>query len=222
MKNPLVRVVLAVSLFASMHAVAAPVTDPANDFLGTYTGPQNGDLDVISSEVFYNNVANTLTFTAQLNAPINTTANALFVWGMDRGAGTEQFLAGTPSIGAGVFFDSVFVAAPTAGIGIVNLLDGSPNTNLPGILQISGNSISATIDAALLPSTGATVANYTWNLWPRLGTGSNTQISDFAPNPGATPGVSTNAHVTVVPEPATGSLLWLGLMTLAARRRSGR
>jgi len=222
MKNPLARVVLVASLFASMHAVAAPTTDPAGDFLGTYTGPQNGDLDVISSEVFYNNVANTLTFTAQLNAPINTTANALFVWGVDRGTGTEQFLAGTPSIGAGVFFDSVFVAAPTAGVGIVNLLDGSPNTTLPGILQISGNSISATIDAALLPSKGAALSAYSWNLWPRLGTGSNTQIADFAPNPGAVPGVSTNALVTTVPEPATASLLALGLLPLAVRRRAAR
>jgi hypothetical protein len=44
-----------------MHAVAAPVADPAGDFLASYAGPQNGDLDVISSEVFYDNVANTLT-----------------------------------------------------------------------------------------------------------------------------------------------------------------
>jgi len=220
MKRHLIRALLALSLLAGVEAAAAPVVDGAGDFLGTYTGPQNGDLDVITSEVFYDTGANTLTFTATLNAPINTTANALFVWGVDRGAGTEQFLAGAPPIGNGVFFDSVFVAAPTAGVGIVNLLNGSPNTNLPGILQISGSSISATISAALLPSTGAAFTAYSWNLWPRLGTGSNTQISDFAPNPGAVPGVSTNALVTVVPEPATASLLALGLLSLAVQRRS--
>jgi hypothetical protein len=138
---------------------------------------------------------------------------------VDRGNGTEQFLAGTPSVGAGVFFDSVFVAAPTPGVGIVNLLDGSPQTTLPGILQISGNSISATISAALLPSTGSALSDYTWNLWPRLGTGNNAQIADFAPNESPVAGVSTNASVTVVPEPGSLSLLALGLASLTASRR---
>src|SRR5262245_18630079 len=183
MKRNLIRVLLALSLLTGVQASALPVVDGAGDFLGTYTGPQNGDLDVLSSEVFYDTVANTLRFTATLNAPINTSANALFVWGVNRGAGTEQFLLGTPPIGNGVFFDSVFVAAPTAGLGIVNLLNGSPNTNLPGILQISGNSISATISASLLPSTGAALTDYSWNLWPRLGNGNNNQVADFAPNP---------------------------------------
>lgn len=220
MKRNLVRVLLMSSMLVGLQASASPVIDAAGDFLGTYTGPQAGDLDVLQSEVFYDTSANTLTFTATVNAPILTTANVLLVWGVDRGAGTEQFLAGSPPIGAGVFFDSVFVAAPSAGAGIVNLLNGSPNTTLPGILQISGNSISATIDANLLPSTGDPFTAYSWNLWPRLGTGSNTQVADFAPNPSATPGTSTNAFVTVVPEPATASLLSLGLVALAARRRA--
>jgi hypothetical protein len=219
MKRHFVRAVLAFSALAAVQAGATPVTDPAGDFLGTYTGPQAGDLDVIQSEVFYDTGANTLTFTATLNAPINTTANVLLVWGVDRGAGTEQFLAGAPPIGNGVFFDSVFVAVPTAGIGVVNLLNGSPNTNLPGILQINGSSISATISAALLPSTGDPFTAYSWNLWPRLGQGSNNQVADFAPNAGAVPGVSTNALVTVVPEPASAAMLALGLTSLAARRR---
>ena len=104
----------------------------------------------------------------------------------------------------------------------MNLLDGSPQTTLPGILQISGNSISATISAALLPSTGDPLTAYSWNLWPRLGTGSNTQIADFAPDPGAVPGVCTNALVTVVPEPASLGMLSLGLVSLAAWRRRVR
>jgi hypothetical protein len=222
MKKHLVRAALAFAALAATQAGAAPITDPAGDFLGTYTGPQAGDLDVISSEVIYNTDANTLTFNATLNAPINTTANVLLVWGVDRGAGTEQFLAGTPPIGNGVFFDSVFVAVPTAGVGVVNLLNGSPNTTLPGILQINGSSISATISAVLLPSTGDPLTAYSWNLWPRLGQGSNNQVADFAPNPGAVPGVSTNALVTVVPEPASAGLLALGLISFAAWRRRAR
>ena len=112
MKKLLARALLAFSALVAIQAGAAPIADPAGDFLGTYTGPQNGDLDVIASEVIYNTDANTLTFNATLNAPINTTANVLLVWGVDRGAGTEQFLAGTPPIGNGVFFDSVFGRCP--------------------------------------------------------------------------------------------------------------
>ena len=43
MKKALVRALLVLSALVGIQANAAPITDPAGDFLGTYTGPQNGD-----------------------------------------------------------------------------------------------------------------------------------------------------------------------------------
>ncbi|HXZ85954.1 MAG TPA: PEP-CTERM sorting domain-containing protein [Myxococcota bacterium] len=190
-------------------------TDPANDFLSTYTGPQNGDVDVISSDVVFHPAANTLTFSATFNAPVNTTPGALYVWGLDRGAGAELLMGGTPPIGGGIVFDSVFVAIPGNGAGLVNLFDGSAGTTLPGVVQVNGNSVVATVSAALFPSKGFATSDYLWNLWPRVGSDSanNAQISDFAPD-------NTVLQVTL-PEPSALALAALGLAALvAARRRS--
>jgi PEP-CTERM motif-containing protein len=196
-------------------SLASPITDPAGDFLPTYTGPMNGDVDVLSSEVTYNTKANTFTFAATFNGPVNTTPNALYVWGIDRGAGSELLLGGTPPIGAGIPFDSVFVAVPGAGVGLVNLLDGSAATTVPGLV-VSGNSVMETISASLLPSKGFAPSAYLWNLWPRVGSdnANNAQISDFAPD-------NTIVPVTVTPEPATLALLGAALSSLVAIRRRG-
>jgi len=208
--------VLAIGLGLALGArqsLASPVSDPAGDFLPTYTGPQNGDVDVLSSEVFYNTKANTLTFTATFNGPVNTTPGALYVWGIDRGAGSELLLGGTPPIGGGIPFDSVFIAVPSAGVSLVNLLDGSAMTTVPG-LQVNGDSVAATISASLFPSKGFAPSAYLWNLWPRVGSdnANNAEISDFAPD-------NTIVPVTVTPEPASPTLLGLALGSMLWMRR---
>ena len=153
-------------------------------------------------------------FGATMSAPIGTTAGASYVWGIDRGAGTERFVGGTPSVGASVFFDVVLALTP-AGVGSVrNLLAGDPGpfTLAPGAVTISGNTIVAHVPVADLPSQGRAFGAYGWNLWPRDGNG-NATISDFAPD-AATPRV-----VSMVPEPATAAL-WLagGLLMIGLRR----
>jgi PEP-CTERM motif len=194
----------------SVFALGAP--DPQNDFLPTYTGVHAGDLDVLFAYGLYNAGTQSFTFGATMSAPIGTTAGALYVWGFDRGAGTERFVTGTPSVGAGVFFDSVLVLTNT-GSATVNLLNGTTFTLAAGAVDISGNSITATVPAADLPSRGRSLDQYGWNLWPRLGAG-NAAISDFAPD------ASTPIVATVVPEPATAALLLAGgLALLTARRR---
>ena len=37
----------------STPLLAAAITDPVNDFLPTFAGPHNGDLDVLSAEVLF-------------------------------------------------------------------------------------------------------------------------------------------------------------------------
>lgn len=211
---------LAASLLLLPGTTRAQVADAVGDFLPTYTGIQGGDLDVISTSV-------TLTptdflFSATMNGAIGTTTTfdpsgnlvrGLYVFGVDRGTGTPRLAAGTPSIGGDILFDAV-VTISALGVGTVNTLPGA--TTLPSAdVVISGNSLFARVPVALLPSTGFDLSAYTFNLWPRLGAGSNTQISDFAPDSG-------NATVTAIPEPATVALMapiLLPLLGLARRRR---
>src|SRR5262245_31314696 len=55
-------------LLLSSPGGADPVSDPVGDFLPTYEGPLEGDLDVVSSEVIYR--GDDFLFSATLDAPI--------------------------------------------------------------------------------------------------------------------------------------------------------
>ena len=183
------------------------VTDPAGDFLAGYTGPKAGDLDVLTAGVTFDGTRFVLT--ATMNGAIGTTAGALYVWGVDRGAGTARF----PTLAPGVTFDSVIslqavrdASGALTGAGTVNLIVGGGSSTLTASdVLISGSTITATVLASALPTQGFTPANYTFNLWPRLGTGNNNQISDFAPD-------NSNLRASSVPEPS--SLVLCGLAAL--------
>lgn len=210
---------------ASGAAGAVAITDPVGDFLPSYLAsgrPAGADLDVVSAEVIYHPGSHQFQFVGTMAGAIGSTPAAggespLYVWGVDRGQGTERFLAGNPSIGDGVAFDSVVILRPNGTI-TVNLFGlGGGATNLVGAL-INGNTISAFLSETLLPSTGAAFSGYTWNLWPRFGAGLNAQISDFAPNEAAGAIDAANAPVTV-PEPSTMALFGIGALAIARRRQ---
>ena len=200
---------VAASLLATtpQHGGAQPITDPAGDFLPTFVGPRNGDLDVLSAQVLFNGAR--FTFTSQLNGIVGTTSNAIFVWGVNRGSGTSP---------GGVFpadvrFDAVVVLNPAGGSFVRDLVTAT-STPLSGV-SFSGGVITGLVPLAMLPSQGFAPGAYMVNLWPRTGFGDNTLISDFAPN-------TTSVAVSTVPEPGTWALLSTGLVLLggvAARRR---
>lgn len=202
---------LALSLLCMPNALtSAVILDPAGDFIDVYTGPENGDLDVLRAEVILDPAAGTLTFTSTSAGDIGITDTGIFVWGINRGAGFANFAdIGLPD----VMFDAVVIITAGGG-GFVTTLDDNMQTNLPAAdITISGADISATAPLSLLPSLGFSPADYTVNLWPRSAPiiDQVEVISDFAPD-------DTNAAVTVIPEPATFGLLGLSLAGLAYAR----
>jgi hypothetical protein len=218
------RRLLAVPLFclaaSSSHALVLGVSDAANDFLPSFTGTKNGDLDVLFAYALYDGSKQEFTFGATFAGVIGTTASTSYVWGIDRGTGTERFLSGSPALGTGVFFDAVLVVS-NLGVATVNRFNGSGALQGGGV-TISNNSISVVVPVANLPSTGKAFADYGWNLWPRsTAIAGNAGISDFAPN-AATLVVQ---NVAAVPEPENYALLLAGLGLIGAivqRRKHGR
>ena len=217
MKTKMARqLVLAALAMAAASAVQAQgITDATGDFLTTYVGPKNGDVDVTSAFAGYDPSSNRFSFSGTFASAVGTTPGAFYVFGLDRGAGTARFVAGTPSVGQGVLFDAVVFLRPDSTARVIRFV-GTTNTFTElaaGTATITGNTISGSIDGSLLPSTGLTSANYTWNLWPRTG-GTNDTIADFAPD-------RNNVQVSAVPEPETYALFaaGLGLLGLVKRRR---
>ena len=200
---------------AVSHAVAT--TDPVGDLLSTYPGPRGGDLDVVTTDVIYN--GNSFLFTTTLAAPVGTTPGGFYVWGLDRGQGTArfgQFTVGNNTYDArGVLFDSVVILRPGGASQVTDLVAGTPPTTLAAsAVSISGNQLSGTVAATLLPSLGLAPDRYTYNLWPRFTSAENpiagnAQITDFAPD--NSNNVVSVARTGTVPVPST---LALGLLSL--------
>ena len=202
----------ALAVLASLPAPgarAAAVVDPANDFLSTYTaGPQNGDLDVLNTNVIFNGA--NFTLSATLNGAIGTTPGSIYVFGLNRGTNNAPFGAFAP----GVLFDAVVIARPDTTATVTNI-GGATFQLAAGAVSINGSSLSLTVPLADLPTQGFAASSYQYNLWPRDGAGNNNQISDFAPD-------NRVVGVSVVPEPRTTTLLLLvgaAFPWLAWRRR---
>ena len=217
------RLVLATAIAAALSPAVAPLADAAA-FLPSYTGPQSEALDLSSIAVTFDGTNFDLNSVS--SAPIaSSPAGSLFVWGVNRGAGAAAFATATPtatnpSIGSNVLFDAVLAINPATDTAtVVNTTNGAV-TPLPAAdLTISGDTINAVLPASLLPSTGFAPADYTFDLWPRVGTGLNDQVAQFD---GATNSTNpVNLSATLVPEPGSLAVLAgsLALLALALRPR---
>lgn len=208
--------VLGLSMMAA-PAVAAEVTDAAGDFLPSYTGPLNGDMDLLSARAVLHPSA--LDLTAVVNGAVGTTAGGFVAFGVNRGAGTPGlFQATDPKIGPHALHDAVILLRPNLTGTVVLVGPGGALTfqNLAaGAVTVSGDTIMGDIPLAFLPSNGFAPEDYTYVAWTRSAPGSNAFVGDFAPD-GATFRAS-------VPEPSTWAVLILGFAAAGAalRRRAG-
>jgi hypothetical protein len=207
----------ALALAFGTTAAHATELDPQGDFLATYTGPQNGDLDVLSLSATY--TASGVTLTSTMNGSVGTTAGSVFLWGVDRGSGTQRLIdSGPPAVGpSGILLDAVVrfesggggrvVTFPAVGLPITTILD-------PSIVSISGNTISGTIPFDLLPSTGFAPQDYRYIFWTRSALGSQSLIADLAPD-------EHSFAASAVPEPRTWAMMLMGFGTIgySVRRR---
>lgn len=219
----LCKVAAAAALLASAATASATVTDPADDFLPTYTGAQDADLDILSGGVTFDGTS--FFVTATVGGPIDATTGQLYAWGIDRGAGTPRIdLLRDPDIAPGILFDAVLVMLPNGTLTVVTIpAMGAPTfTNLAGGTVVDGANISANIPLSLLPSTGFAPEDYTFGFWSRLrvnpaADGTNNEIADFLAGSGA-------LNARAVPEPGTWltMLLGFGLIGSAMRTRRAR
>jgi hypothetical protein len=194
-----IHIALAVlPIIISSPALATTVTDPVGDILPSFVGTGSPDLDVTSFSVDLDSSATTFSLAAVLAGDINSALAGFYVIGVDTGAGAIAPFAGIGE--PNVRFDQVIIVQKngTATLG-GNSLD----------VLLSGNQFTVSVPVALLPSTGATPANYGFNVWLREGatvTG-NSQITDFAPDNAL---LSAHGIVHAVPEPATWLTMLLG------------
>ena len=176
-------------------AHALPFIDSSNDFLTSYAGARDADLDVVQVDVVIDPQAQTITFSGTMRGNIDPRSPKLYVFGVDRGRGSvgrdlvfHGALGGEPKIGSGVRWDAAAVL--TAG-GQALFFDAlNPGfVPLPAVpVTITGNQISATLPLSLFPSLGSKFKEYTYNLWPRSeGALVNTVVPDFAPDNGNAP-----------------------------------
>lgn len=205
---------IAAALASAVIAGAAhAASDPAGDFLGTYSGPALADLDIISADARFDGT--NFTLTATMNGPITGTPGSLFVWGVNRGAGVDRLnLVSMPALDPTVKWDALAVMATNGDLRVVTL-PGPAVSFIPGGTVVNGNTISTSVALASWPSTGFAPTSYTFQLWTRLRAnpamdGTNIEIADFGPRLFAS-----------VPEPVSWAMMICGFAVAgtAARRR---
>jgi hypothetical protein len=169
------------------HQQKSPgTTTKAAHFYQFYTGPKLAELNAVKASAALSADGSTFTFTGTNVGRINK-APAVYVWGVDRNGNLPSGpFTGRPNIR----FDALVVVSldssltPTARV--IDIAAGKA-TNLPaGSATLSGKTVSVTVPASLLPSTGLSPAQYRFNYWPEDGVTPETSavVASFLPESG--------------------------------------
>ena len=139
---------IAAALLATGSATAA--SDPLGDFLATYTGPANANLDLVSADARFTGTHFNLSLKAA--GAIGGPAGQLYVIGINRGAGIPRLnLLSDPDLDTSVKWDSLAVMLPDGTLRVVTFpAAGAPTiTPIFGGALVSGDTISAAVPFAL-------------------------------------------------------------------------
>jgi PEP-CTERM motif len=203
---PLAAFAVSLGIAGSAHAVT--VSDASGDFLATYTGSPDADLDVTSFSVVYDATTQFFTLGAVFAGAIDPAKAGRYIIGVDTGRGAlKPFAAiGQPN----VTFDQA-ITVQKNGTGTVGATALAANA-----ITIVGDRFTAVIPLSLLPSTGYNPLAYGWNLWPRGAPAGLAGISDFAPE--------NRVLQIAAPEPGTWMMMLggFGIAGVALRRRTTR
>jgi hypothetical protein len=162
------------------HRPTGIVTKTAH-FYQFYTGPRLAELNAVRASGILTKQGS-FVFTGTNKGRINQ-APAVYVWGIDRSGNLPSGpFTGRPNIK----FDALVVVSIDASLQpkalVLDLATGAMS-NLPaGSASIHGKTISVTVPASLLPSTGLALSQYRYNYWPEDGGPPvSSSVASFAP-----------------------------------------
>ena len=87
----LLLTVAALGLATAAQAQSSTVSDPVGDFIPSYTGPMNPDLDVTSLSVSYNASTTSFLIQSTFAGNIDPTLPGFYVIGVNTGTGAGPF-----------------------------------------------------------------------------------------------------------------------------------
>jgi len=183
------------SILVTQPAFATTVTT-STGFLPTYTGPENGDVEIASASATIEGA--NLVLSATADAPIGTTPGAVYVWSINtEGAGAPAPFAVDKF--ANVLFNNAITVNPATTAGVT----------------VSHDTITDVIAISSLTNVLLSPQQFGISLWPVVGKGF-ASFSEFVPGNGT--------FAAGVPEPATWGLMIAGFgglgVALRARRRT--
>jgi hypothetical protein len=133
--------------------------------------------------VFYGKMAGSIAETQQVGG--------VYLIGVDRGQGTPRFLGSPnfpPAIGPNVVWDSLVILRPDGTGSFRDAVLGVVTPLNPAGITINGDEFTVSVPLSqMLPNSFLPPEEWTYNLWPRNGIGSNVQVSDLAPDDGNSP-----------------------------------
>jgi hypothetical protein len=161
---------------------ASGVVTKSPHFYQFYTGPKLAELNAVKASAKLSRDGSTFTFTGTNKGRINSSA-AVYVWGIDR----NGHLSAGPFTGRpNITFDAVVTVSlssslqPTASV--TDFVSGVTTVLPAGSATIHGNTVTVTLSASLLPSTGLAPTQYRFDYWPDFGAAAGSSgVASFAP-----------------------------------------